>query len=228
MSSIEAAFSERAIRREGGVERPLGPKATRTREQILAAASVRFGEGGYQATTMADVASAAGVSLGTLYQYFRDRTDLVAALVHRTVTASLARPGAAWRVEDGEDGLRSMLRAFVASYASTASLAALWEEVTFVDDELRDLRRTLTRVFEGSVAKELRRAARLGLVDADVATVATARALCAMADRWCYLTYVFDPPAGGGADPEDGAALLARLWQGALGLDDVRRGATAC
>lgn len=104
----------------------------------------------------------------------------------------------------------------------------MWEEVTFVDDELRDLRRTLTRVFEGSVAKELRRAARLGLVDADVATVATARALCAMADRWCYLTYVFDPPAGGGADPEDGAALLARLWQGALGLDDVRRGATAC
>ena len=218
MSSIEAAFAERAIRREGGIERPLGPKATRTREAILAAASARFGEGGYQSTTMADVAAEAGVSLGTLYQYFRDRTDLVAALVHRTVSASLARPGAAWRVEDGEGGLRTMLAAFVASYAETAALSALWEEVTFVDDELRQLRRTLTRVFEGSVAKELRRAARLGLLDADLATPAAARALTAMADRWCYLTYVFDPPPGPAVDPDDGAALLARLWRGALGL----------
>jgi AcrR family transcriptional regulator len=206
------------VRREGGVERPLGPKAARTREAVLAAAAVRFASGGYQSTTMADVAAEAGVSLGTLYQYFRDRTDLVAALVHRTVTAGLARPGAAWHVEDGEAGLRSMLSAFVSSYAETASLAALWEEVTFVDDQLRDLRRSLTRVFEGSVAKELRRAARFGLIDGSLATPAVARALTAMADRWCYLTYVFDPPAGRPVDPEEGAAVLARLWQGALGL----------
>ena len=218
MSRVEAAFAERAIRREGGVERPLGPKATRTREAILAAAGRRFSAGGYQATTMADVAREAGVSLGTLYQYFRDRTDLVAALVHRTVTTSLARPGAAWRVEDGEAGLRAMLAAFVSSYAETAALSALWEEVTFIDVQLRDLRRSLTRVFEGSVAKELRRAARLGLVDAEVASPAVARALTAMADRWCYLTYVFDPPAGGPVDPEEGAAVLTRLWRGALGL----------
>lgn len=218
MSSIEAAFAERAIRREGGVERPLGPKATRTREAILTAAAERFAEGGYQGTTMADVAAEAGVSLGTLYQYFRDRTDLVAALVQRTVTASLARPGASWRVDDGEVGLRAMLHAFVASYAETASLAALWEEVTFVDDELRDLRRTLTRVFEGSVAKELRRASRAGLVAPELATAATARALTAMADRWCYLTYVFDPPPGPPTPPDEGATVLARLWQGALGL----------
>ena len=218
MSRIEAAFAERATRREGGVERPLGPKATRTREAVLAAAMRRFASDGYQSTTMADVAAEAGVSLGTLYQYFRDRTDLVAALVHRTVTRSLARPGASWRLSDGEAGLHAMLHAFVASYAETASLAALWEEVTFVDAPLRDLRRSLTRVFEGSVARELRRAARAGLIDGAVATPSVARALTAMADRWCYLTYVFDPPPGRPVDPREGADVLARLWRGALGL----------
>jgi hypothetical protein len=111
-----------------------------------------------------------------------------------------------------------MLAAFVSSYAETAALAAVWEEVSFVDPQLAALRRSLTRVFEGTVVTELRRAARDGLVDPALANVATARALTAMVDRWCYLTYVFDPPAGAPADPDESAAALARLWWGALGL----------
>jgi AcrR family transcriptional regulator len=218
LNRVEAAFAERAVRREGGVERPLGPKATRTREAILVAAGEAFARGGYQRTTVADVAGAAGLSLGTVYQYFRDRTDLVAALVQRNVMASLAGPRTPWQVGEGEAGLRPMLEAFVTSYARTASLASLWEEVTFVDDSLADLRRSLTHVFEGSITTELRRAARSGLIDPALATEAVARALAAMVDRWCYLTYVFDPPPGPPADPGEAAALLARLWAGALGL----------
>jgi AcrR family transcriptional regulator len=221
VNPVAAAFAERAVRREDGVERPLGPKATRTREAILAAAACRFASGGYQGTTMAGVAEAAGLSLGTVYQYFRDRSDLVAALVQRNVTESLARPALPWRVADGEPALRAMLHRFVSSYAASAALASLWEEVTFVDGQLADLRRSLTRVFEGSVVIELRRAARDGVIDPALATTATARALTAMADRWCYLSYVFDPPAGG-VDVDEAAALLARLWAGALGLVPAR------
>jgi AcrR family transcriptional regulator len=217
VNPIAAAFAERAVRREGGVERPLGPKAIRTREAILAAALERFAEDGYQGTSMADVAAAAGMSLGSVYQYFRDRSDLVAALVQRNVTANLATSAPVWRVEDGEPGLRAMLHRFVSSYAETASLAALWEEVTFVDEQLADLRRSLTRVFEGSVVVELRRAARSGSIDAALATPATARALTAMTDRWCYLSFVFDPPREG-VDVDEAVDLLARLWAGALGV----------
>jgi AcrR family transcriptional regulator len=217
VNPIAAAFAERAVRREGGAERPLGPKAARTREAILAAAAERFAATGYQGTTVADVAAAAGMSLGTVYQYFRDRADLVAALVQRNVTENLARPATPWRVGDGEAGLREMLGRFVRSYAESAALASLWEEVTFVDPQLAELRRSLTRVFEGSVVVELRRAARAGIIDEALATPSAARALAAMADRWCYLTFVFDPPRGG-VDLDEGVALLARLWSGALGL----------
>jgi AcrR family transcriptional regulator len=217
LNPVEAAFAERAVRREGGVERPLGAKATRTREKILAAAARQFAADGYQRTTVAAVADAAGLSLGTVYQYFRDRTDLVAALVQRRVAEDLRRPNAPWRVEDGEAGLRAMLTVFVTSYAETAALAALWEEVTFVDEQLATLRRTLTRVFERSVVHALRRGVRAGIVDAGVADASVARALTAMVDRWCYLTYVFDP-APAPPDPEVAAATLARLWAGAIGL----------
>src|SRR5690349_20197707 len=47
------------------------------REQgILEVAKALFAQGGYENITMAAVASAAGLSEGTLYNYFRDKQDL--------------------------------------------------------------------------------------------------------------------------------------------------------
>lgn len=54
---------------------------------MLAAAAALFARQGYSATTMADVATAGGVSKGTLYHYVRDKQDLLAQIsqahVHR-------------------------------------------------------------------------------------------------------------------------------------------------
>lgn len=57
-------------------------EATRAarREQIVAAAVACFARAGYHATTMADIAAAAGVSKGTPYLYFPSKTALFVAL----------------------------------------------------------------------------------------------------------------------------------------------------
>jgi AcrR family transcriptional regulator len=212
------AFADRGVRREGDVERPLGPRAQKTRTGILAAAAERFGAAGYQATSMADVATAAGVSLGTVYQYFRDRGDLVAALLQRGVTSMVARSDTTWRVAEGYDGLYRVLHNFVMAYTESARLSGVWEEVAHVDDDLAALRRALGRIFTGAVERELKRATRAGMVRADVDPALAARALTAMADRYCYVTYVFDPPDGGPPPPDTSADVLARLWAGAVGL----------
>jgi AcrR family transcriptional regulator len=214
---VAAAFAERAVRRDGHRELPLGPKAQRTREAILAAASARFGEHGYQRTTMAEVADVAGVSIGTVYQYFRERSELVAALVHRSVT-ELLEQDTTFRFIEGRAGLERVIGAFVSSYANWSAMAGVWEEVSHVDEELADLRRTLSRIFTASVERELQRAADAGWLDAQLDPAMTARALTGMVDRYCYVTYVFDPPACGPPAPAESAAVLARLWAGAVGL----------
>src|SRR5579883_2288091 len=58
----------------------LTPKARRTRSQILNTALALFAKQGYQATTMRDIAGAAGCSLGLAYRYFGSKEELVVAV----------------------------------------------------------------------------------------------------------------------------------------------------
>lgn len=53
------------------------------REQILEAAGRVFAEKGYHSAKMRDIASAAGVSNGTVYNYFASKEELLQALLHR-------------------------------------------------------------------------------------------------------------------------------------------------
>src|SRR5437764_7457146 len=49
------------------------------RSRIIAAARTRFREFGVRKTTMQEIAADAGVAVGTLYLYFQDKSDLLAA-----------------------------------------------------------------------------------------------------------------------------------------------------
>ena len=52
-----------------------------TRDAILDAAATAFNTGGASAVRMEDIAAGAGIAVGTLYNYFRDRQTLVATLL---------------------------------------------------------------------------------------------------------------------------------------------------
>jgi AcrR family transcriptional regulator len=75
------------------IERPT-PKARRTREEILGAALALFQERGFDGSTMRDIASAAGVSLGAAYYYFPSKEALVFAFYARTQRAAEERAAA--------------------------------------------------------------------------------------------------------------------------------------
>ena len=51
------------------------------KHEILAAAQSFFNEKGYQETTMRDIASALGISLGNLTYHFHKKEDLMIALL---------------------------------------------------------------------------------------------------------------------------------------------------
>jgi AcrR family transcriptional regulator len=52
-----------------------------TRDAILDAAASAYNTGGASAVRMEDIAAGAGIAVGTLYNYFRDRQTLVASLL---------------------------------------------------------------------------------------------------------------------------------------------------
>jgi AcrR family transcriptional regulator len=58
---------------------------TARRDQIIDAATARFAANGFQATGMADVIAASGLSAGAVYRYFRSKDELVEAIVDRVL-----------------------------------------------------------------------------------------------------------------------------------------------
>jgi hypothetical protein len=115
-------------------------------------------------------------------------------------------------------GLERLLTNFVSAYAEVAPLAGVWEEVVHLEPALADLRRRLGRQFTDAVARELRSATKRKLVRSNLDPDITARALTAMVDRFCFVTYVFDPPEAGPPEPATAARELAALWADAIGL----------
>jgi AcrR family transcriptional regulator len=209
-----------ALRREGDRVVPAGPKARRTRGQLIAAATKIFAEQGFQNTSVAQIAERAGVSLGTFYQYFRNRDEVLAAMVNDSLRTMEDDTGPGWRVADGVAGLTRIFGIYVDAYTQSVDIVRVWENVSQTEAEMVALRKDAARSITSQFAAELRRASKAGEIRAMSAREATltARALAGMADRVCFEMFVFDPPEPAPTKDEV-AELLARLWAGALGLE---------
>lgn len=191
----EAELARAGTRRQGDEERPLGPKAQRTRGHLLAAAYQCFARDGYTNTTVEDIAAAAGVSLGTYYQYFRDRADVLTTLVADAVLVAVDDLTVARADEHGLTALQGLIHRFVRGYDRTAPFQAVWEEVTHTESHLGELRHSLSRILEQVVAGSVEEVwSTLGRTGGD--SLGVARAVAAMVDRTCYLVFVVDGRTG--------------------------------
>lgn len=70
----------------GSRRRPVQTRAIQTREHIVEATAQVLARVGYSELSTNAVAERAGIGIGTLYRYFADKEDLVAALRSRTAT----------------------------------------------------------------------------------------------------------------------------------------------
>jgi len=216
LAAAAARADREGSRRDGDRDVTLGDKARRTRNRLLRAAYEQFTATGYRGTQVADICRRAGMSVGTFYQYFRSRSDVMTTLVSDAVRGTLDLPP--WRLERGRSGVRELLREYVAGYEVTAPFQGVWEEATHVDDVPAAVRRDLSRFMTERLEREFRTARRTGAFDRDLDPALLARALSAMVDRYCYLTYVFDPPD----EPvpiDDSLDVLEHIWCSSLGVD---------
>jgi AcrR family transcriptional regulator len=95
-------------------KRPLQARSRATVDALLEAATQVLIRHGYEAATTARIAERAGVSIGSLYQYFPNKEALVAALIERHAAELLAVTEAAVERARGasfEEALRATIRA---------------------------------------------------------------------------------------------------------------------
>lgn len=106
---------------------PLDPGGSPTRARILQAGLDLFGASGYHATSIRDIASAAGIRSASLYSHFASKEAILAALVlvghevhHRVLSNALIDCGG-----DARDQLAALARAHVTVHCRYPSLAAV-------------------------------------------------------------------------------------------------------
>jgi len=110
-----------ASRQPIGVKRrtPRQARSGETVAAILEAAAQILEQGGLAAFNTNAVAERAGVSIGTLYQYFADKGALLRALGEREMAAALASVGTALNADAGasaDDRVRAVVRALVNAF----------------------------------------------------------------------------------------------------------------
>ena len=93
-------------------------RARSSYEKLLAAAGDLFAERGFHATQTPDIAERAGMSVGGLYRYFRDKHQILLELIHRVLEANRVRQDqaaetVARELRSGETDLRSAVEAMV-------------------------------------------------------------------------------------------------------------------
>ena len=121
--------------------RPVQERSLATVEAILQAAAQVFERHGYAAGTTNRIAERAGVSIGTLYQYFPNKDAILVALVHEHLAESTAalQPHLD-RLNHGagfDDVLPDIVHAMVAMHALAPGLHRVLFEETQLPPTLR-------------------------------------------------------------------------------------------
>jgi AcrR family transcriptional regulator len=119
------------------------PTSTERRQKLLDVAKDLFADRGYQATTMDDVAAAAGFTKPILYQHFASKEALYTELVATTSRRLLDTLGQATLSEETPRGMvESALRAFFRMVVTETAAYRL----LFLQSPAMDQRTTLRRI----------------------------------------------------------------------------------
>ena len=139
-------------KRTGSRKPPTQARSRARVENILKAAGALLGEVGYDGLSPNLIAERADVPVGSIYQFFQGKDDIVAALVERfqdrilrlageqldAASAMQDRRAFIAKLVDGIAGIQAEASAFVCVFSGSQSHARF-------DGLARDLRRTLTR-----------------------------------------------------------------------------------
>ena len=123
------------------------------RDEILAAAKTVFADRGFHATTIADVAKAAGISYGSIYWYFESKDALFHALMdhqEQALRAAIEENVGSMTAVDSVELFRSSVRATFEFFEADRDVVKLLFRDSLVLGDRFD--RHLAGIYEGFIA----------------------------------------------------------------------------
>ncbi|SEI13197.1 efflux system transcriptional repressor EmhR [Pseudomonas asplenii] len=179
-------------------------EAQETRKQILEAAEKAFYERGVARTTLADIATLAGVTRGAIYWHFSNKADLVQAMLD-SLREPLDDMAKASEDQDGPDPLGCMRRLLIHLFQQIALdpkvrriNEILFHKCEFTDEmcDLRRQRRAVSLDCNAHIELALRNAVNRGQLPEDLDTARAAITLHAWVDgilyKWLLVPDSFD------------------------------------
>jgi len=197
--------------------RPRRADAERNRKALLVAARRVFERDGYVGARVTDIAGEAGIAHGSFYSHFRDKDDVLAAVLAE-VEEEMLHPGPVLTPAGAEPAdpvtvIEAANLAYLQAYQRNARLMALLEQVSTVDKDFLELRLQRSAAFLARNARAIGRLQRAGLadpiLDADLASLA----LSTMTSRSAYAAFAI---GRGDIDVHQLAATITRLWVNGL------------
>lgn len=192
----------------GGTGAPRTSRGERTAARLRMAAREAFATIGFAGTRVEDITAIAGVSHGTFYTYFDNKSAVLDSLVALASERLLHVVDESWEGDDVWATVHDVISRFVDALAEEGDVISAWIEAATNDQHFRDELRTVRGQYTEAVAGHLDPVLAHTPHDAGVA----AGALVAMVEG-----YTVDRLAVAGSEGRSSAVhTLATLWVGGL------------
>jgi len=139
----------------GSEKIPKTERGRKTRNKLLQAAEIEFGEKGYHDAAISSITQRAGVTLGSFYNYFDGKEEIFQALV--SYMNQRIRRWIAERVADAPDRLsaeRLGLQAYIEFVREHRGIYRIVQEAEFIANHVfREHYESLSRAYEANLRK---------------------------------------------------------------------------
>jgi AcrR family transcriptional regulator len=154
---------------------PQQARSINKKEKLLSTAYALFCEIGYYKTTTPEIAKRAGLSVGSLYSYFKDKNDLFLAVLDRYYEKfGEIRLQALSELNDSSipfrDSFRSLLKRLIEIHKESEALNIEIRILAYSDPQVRERARAQRTIVRAAVLESLgKNASRLRVTDLEAA-----------------------------------------------------------
>ncbi len=186
-------------------------RGERTALRLRDAARAAFADLGWNATRVEDIVQRAGVSHGTFYTYYDNKSAVLDQLVRDSQADFAGLAAAPWRADDVRGALERVIGGFLDLFARDVVIMRTWLQAARDDKSFGDLYVQSRKLFVRRVAEHLALAAR-GSRDHVAAARTVASALVAMVEHLAYTWLVLGEPH----ERDDVLDALVLVWGSAM------------